>query len=203
MSGKPELVEPSSTWRSAGARLHGGPDVAPPPADPPSRSAGAYVGRAGRIGEVAKRARTSRSRRSPPLRDQLGERRVCGWWRHIRASMQTSPCRSATSKDGLDQLGFPLIGFSQSTCLPASSARIVHSTCQRVRQRDVRRPRPAGPRAARRSSRVPSGCRADGRRPPRARHRGGDGDDLDTSARRGARQDGALMSAVESSPKRS
>ncbi len=52
---------------------------------------------------------------------------VCGAWRHMNASMSTSPRRSASFQAVSASSGLRVYGFSQSTCLPAASARIVHS----------------------------------------------------------------------------
>ena len=48
----------------------------------------------------------------------------------MNASMQRSPCASATSKTAATASGSLLIGFSQSTCFPASSARIDQGQCR-------------------------------------------------------------------------
>ncbi len=48
----------------------------------------------------------------------------------MNASMQCRPRASATSKTAAISAGSLLIGFSQSTCLPASSARIDHGQCR-------------------------------------------------------------------------
>jgi hypothetical protein len=47
----------------------------------------------------------------------------------MNASARTSPSRSATAKARSTSSGRRDIGFSHSTCLPASRARIDHSTC--------------------------------------------------------------------------
>ena len=55
--------------------------------------------------------------------------RVCGLCRHMNASMQKRSTASAVSKTASTSAARRLIGFSQSTCFPASSARIDHSQC--------------------------------------------------------------------------
>ena len=47
----------------------------------------------------------------------------------MNASMQIRRRDSAASNTASTSAGLELIGFSQSTCLPASSARIDHSQC--------------------------------------------------------------------------
>ncbi len=49
------------------------------------------------------------------------------WYRQWNASMATSPVRAATSATRRASSSLAVNGFSQSTCLPASSARIVHA----------------------------------------------------------------------------
>ena len=58
--------------------------------------------------------------------------RACAWWRHMNASASTRPLRSAASKAASASSGRRVSGFSQSTCLPASSARIDHGTCSEL-----------------------------------------------------------------------
>jgi hypothetical protein len=67
--------------------------------------------------------------RSPiaPSASSLCASMVWGWWRHIRPSMQTRPAASAASKHAAASAAVTANGFSQSTCLPARSALIVHS----------------------------------------------------------------------------
>ena len=70
----------------------------------------------------------------------------------MNASISTRPVRSAHVEGACaTSRGSRPIGFSQRTCLPASSARIDHSTWSDVRQRDVDRVDVRGRRAARRS----------------------------------------------------
>ena len=73
--------------------------------------------------------RTWASRPMAPLLISSISRAVCGEWRHMNASMQSRSCASAVSKTASTSSGCALIGFSQSTCLPASSARLDHSQC--------------------------------------------------------------------------
>ena len=47
----------------------------------------------------------------------------------MNASASTRPARSAASNAASACSGWRVSGFSHSTCLPASSARIDHSTC--------------------------------------------------------------------------
>ncbi len=54
---------------------------------------------------------------------------VCGWWRYMNASVSTRPLASAAANASSTSAALREYGFSQSTCLPAASARIVHSWC--------------------------------------------------------------------------
>ncbi len=82
-------------------------------------------------------ARTTRTGPTAPSPTSLSSSCVCGWCRHMNASESTSPSRSATSNASSTSSGCGDSGFSQSTCLPASRARMLHSTCMRIGQRDV------------------------------------------------------------------
>jgi hypothetical protein len=48
----------------------------------------------------------------------------------MKPSVSTRPARSAAAKAASASAGRRVIGFSHSTCLPASSARTDHSTCR-------------------------------------------------------------------------
>ena len=50
----------------------------------------------------------------------------------MKASASTLPAASAASKARSTSSGWRDIGFSQSTCFPASSARTDHSTCSEL-----------------------------------------------------------------------
>ena len=50
----------------------------------------------------------------------------------MNASLSTRPALSAASKARSTSATERDIGFSQSTCLPASSARTDHSTCSEL-----------------------------------------------------------------------
>ena len=54
-------------------------------------------------------------------------RAASGWYRQWKASISTRPARSAASAMRSASSAFEASGFSQSTCLPASRARMVHS----------------------------------------------------------------------------
>ncbi len=47
----------------------------------------------------------------------------------MNASVSTSPAPAAASNASSTSAGWREYGFSQRTCLPAASARIVHSWC--------------------------------------------------------------------------
>ena len=74
-------------------------------------------------------ARTYAQVADAPSRTSRTSSSVCGWKRHMNASISTRPARSAASNARSTCAGSRAIGFSHSTCLPASSARIDHSTC--------------------------------------------------------------------------
>ena len=65
-----------------------------------------------------------------PSATSLRARVVWGWWRYIRPSMQWRPAASAASKQRAASAALVANGFSQRTCLPASSALTVHSVCR-------------------------------------------------------------------------
>ena len=50
----------------------------------------------------------------------------------MNASIRIRPARSAASNAPRASSGRRVSGFSQSTCLPASSARIDHGTCSEL-----------------------------------------------------------------------
>src|SRR5919206_355341 len=50
----------------------------------------------------------------------------------MKPSIRSRPARSAAAKRSSTSSGSVVSGFSQSTCLPASSARRVHSTWSEV-----------------------------------------------------------------------
>ncbi len=54
---------------------------------------------------------------------------ICGLWRYMNASIKSRPDASATSNARRTSAADRLNGFSHSTCLPASRARIDHSMC--------------------------------------------------------------------------
>jgi hypothetical protein len=74
-------------------------------------------------------ARTWASRPMAPPATSSRARMVWGWWRYIRPSTQWWPAASAASKQRAASSALVANGFSQSTCLPASSALTVHSVC--------------------------------------------------------------------------
>ena len=76
-----------------------------------------------------RRADRAAARRSRPRRRAPRSRFVCGLWRYMNASLSSGPARSAASNAASTSSGWRDSGFSQSTCLPASSALIDHSQC--------------------------------------------------------------------------
>ena len=147
---------------------------------------------------------SSAAARPPPRRRARGSRRACAWWRHMNASASTSPARSAASKAASASSGRRVSGFSQSTCLPASSARIDHGHVQRVGQRDVDRVDLRDPPAAPRRSRARGRARARPRTPrPAPASRLATATTSTPSATRAPPRSERLMAAVESRPRRS
>ena len=68
-----------------------------------------------------------------PMRPSRMSRRTsshCGCVRTMNASAIVTPLRSRASTSARASAALSAIGFSQSTCLPASAARIVHGTCR-------------------------------------------------------------------------
>ena len=140
---------PPVTWRpltrsgSPGEQAHRAHAVAADvhqPAAVERRPAGARRRRG-----PCRRCRTRTPRGSaaalPTARSRTSSRSrcACGWWRHMNASASTRPARSAASNAACASSGRRVSGFSHSTCLPASSARIDHGTCSEFGQRDVDR----------------------------------------------------------------
>ena len=72
------------------------------------------------------------TRRSPSAPDCASSfaRSHCGCERAMNASPITTPVRSRTSSSWRASAAVRPIGFSHSTCLPASAARIDHGTCR-------------------------------------------------------------------------
>ena len=62
-----------------------------------------------------------------PSSTSVFSREVCGLWRYMNASLSSRPARSAASKASSTSSTERDIGFSHSTCLPASTDRIDHS----------------------------------------------------------------------------
>ena len=74
--------------------------------------------------EAADRRRAARSARSRSTAC------VSGWCRYMNASAATRDARVAAASIRSTSSTVSASGFSHSTCLPASSARTVHSTCR-------------------------------------------------------------------------
>ena len=64
-----------------------------------------------------------------PWRTSSRARIHCGWWVTMNASAATRPVRSRSAISASISSARSAIGFSQSTCLPASRHFAVHSTC--------------------------------------------------------------------------
>src|SRR5207253_2486695 len=57
--------------------------------------------------------------------------RACwGWWRHMKASISSTPAARHAPAMRSASAAVRANGFSHSTCLPAFAARIVHSACR-------------------------------------------------------------------------
>jgi hypothetical protein len=70
---------------------------------------------------------TSLTRPSVPSATSALTAAVCGWCRYMNASISTRLVASARSYASSTSSGRREYGFSQRTCLPASSAASVHS----------------------------------------------------------------------------
>ena len=64
-----------------------------------------------------------------PSRISSTSRAVCGWRRYMKASPMKVPARRAAWKTASASRRVSAMGFSTSTCLPASAALIAHSAC--------------------------------------------------------------------------
>ena len=82
----------------------------------------------GGIGTV-NAARTLRSAPMAPSATNARANRVWGCQRYISASTHSRSAAAAASKLAATSASLTASGFSHSTCLPARSARTVHSEC--------------------------------------------------------------------------
>ena len=55
---------------------------------------------------------------------------VCGWCRYMNASATWTRAAAAAAAIRSTSATVSASGFSQSTCLPASAARMAHSACR-------------------------------------------------------------------------
>ena len=77
-------------------------------------------------------ATTCRTVPTAPSEINSRTRKVCGWSRNMKPSISVSPALRADSTALSAPAASSEKGFSQRTCLPASNALSVHSTCREL-----------------------------------------------------------------------